>query len=63
MVLHNIKDAWSYLKEDKNLNVVVPCHKMLKKALKLDQVHTFGSLSMSQLIEKIDLMTEIAFFN
>ena len=36
---------------------------MLKKALKLDRVHTFGNLSVSQLIEKIDLMTEIVFFN
>ena len=36
---------------------------MLKQALKLDQVHTFGDLSMSQLLEKIDLMTELALFN
>ena len=37
---------------------------MLKKALKLDQVHTFGGdISMSQVVEKIDLMTEIALFN
>ena len=36
---------------------------MLKKALKLDQVHTFGDISKSQLVEKLDLMTEKAFFN
>ena len=33
---------------------------MLKKALKLNQVHIFGDISVSQLLEKIDLMTEIA---
>ena len=36
---------------------------MLKKALKLDQVHAFGGISVSQVVEKIDLMTEIALFN
>ena len=36
---------------------------MLKKALKLDQVHTFGDISPSQLLEKLDLMTEVALFN
>ena len=36
---------------------------MLEQALKLDQVHTFGDLSMSQLVEKIDLMTEMTLFN
>ena len=36
---------------------------MLKKALKLDQVHTFGDISKSQLVEKFDLMTEFALFN
>ena len=36
---------------------------MLKKALKLDKVHTFGDISMSQVVEKLDLMTEIALFN
>ena len=36
---------------------------MLKKALKLDQVHTFGDLSMSQLLEKIDYVVEMIFLN
>ena len=36
---------------------------MLKKALKLDQVHTFGDLSMSQLLEKIDYAVEMIFLN
>ena len=36
---------------------------MLKKALKLDQVHTFGNLSMSQLKEKMDLVTEVTVYN
>ena len=36
---------------------------MLKKALKLDQVHTFGDISKSQVVEKLDLMTETALFN
>ena len=36
---------------------------MLKKALKLNKVHSFGGLSMSQFVEKIDLMTEIVLFN
>ena len=42
---------------------VVPCHQMLKKALKLDQVHTYCELSMSQVLEKIDLVTEVTMFN
>ena len=33
---------------------------MLKKALKLDQVHVFGDISMSQLIEKMDFVAEKA---
>ena len=31
---------------------------MLSKALKLDQVHTFGDISMSQLKEKMDFLVE-----
>ena len=42
---------------------VALCHQMLKKALKLNKVHSFGGLSMSQFVEKIDLMTEIVLFN
>ena len=33
---------------------------MLEKALKLDRVHKFGDISMSQLSEKMDWLTEIA---
>jgi hypothetical protein len=33
---------------------------MLEKALKLDRVHTFGDISVSQLLEKINWLTEIA---
>ena len=36
---------------------------MLKKALKLDQVHTFGDISESQLVEKFDFVTERVLFN
>ena len=36
---------------------------MLKKALKLDKVHTFGDFSMSQIIEKMDFLAEIASTN
>ena len=36
---------------------------MLKKALKLDQVHTFGNISKSQVVEKLDLTTEMALYN
>ena len=36
---------------------------MLKKALKLDQVHTFGDVSKSQVMEKLDLTTEMALYN
>jgi hypothetical protein len=36
---------------------------MLVKALKLDQVHIFGDLSMSQLLEKIDFSIERVEFN
>ena len=44
-------------------NSVGPCHQMLKKALKLDQVHTFGNISVSQLVEKFDFVTERVLFN
>ena len=36
---------------------------MLVKALKLDQVHIFGDLSMSQFLEKIDFAIERVEFN
>ena len=36
---------------------------MLVKALKLDQVHIFGDLSMSQFLEKIDFSIERVKFN
>ena len=32
---------------------------MLRKALKLDRVHTFCDISMSQLLEKIDFLIEL----
>ena len=41
-------------------NVVVPCAKMLEIALKLERVHTFGNISVSQLLEKINWLNEIA---
>ena len=43
-------------------NAVYPCLNLLKKALKLDQVHTFGDLSLSQLVEKLDFLTEKAYY-
>ena len=36
---------------------------MLKKTLKLDQVHSFGDFSKSQVLEKFDLMTEMVLHN
>ena len=36
---------------------------MIKKALKLDQVHLYGDLSMSQLKEKMDLVNEVTVHN
>ena len=36
---------------------------MLKKVLKLDQVHIFGDISESQLKEKMDFLTERAIAN
>ena len=42
------------------INAVIPSRKILKIGLKLDEVHTFGDLSKSQLIEKIDYLTEIS---
>ena len=36
---------------------------MLKKVLKLDQVLIFGDISVSQLKEKMDFLTEIAIAN
>jgi hypothetical protein len=42
---------------------VALCPQMLKKALKLDQVHIFGDLSVSQLLEKMDLMNELTVYN
>lgn len=47
---------------EKKFNAVVPSHQMLKEALKLDEVHTFGELSKSQLIEKVDSVTEKTYF-
>ena len=41
------------------MEVVVPSSEMLKIALKLDRVHTFGDMSNSQLVEKIDWVTMI----
>ena len=37
----------SELQDKEKMNTVVPCRDMLKKALKLDQVHVFGDISMS----------------
>ena len=48
----------SELQDKEKINAVVPCRDMLKKALKLDQVHIFGDISMSQLLEKIDFVIE-----
>ena len=61
MLYHNEFFGDDSLQND--FNAVVPCHQMLKKALKLDQVHTFGDISKSQVVEKLDLMIEIALFN
>ena len=36
---------------------------MLKKALKLDRVHIFGDISLSQLLEKMDFLTEFGLTN
>ena len=36
---------------------------MLKKALKLDQVHAYGDLSISQFKEKMDLLIEFTVHN
>ena len=36
---------------------------MLKKALKLDRVHTFGDFSDSQIFEKIDFLIELSLSN
>ena len=44
-------------------DVVAPCAKMLKKALKLDRVHIFGDISLSQLLEKMDFCTELGLAN
>lgn len=51
------------LHSEGDYNVVVPCRDMLIKTLKLDQVHTFGDFSKSQLIEKIDLIAEKTHLN
>ena len=40
--------------------VVVPSTEMLEIALKLDRVHTFLDMSVSQLFEKMNWLTEIA---
>ena len=53
----------SELQDKEKINAVVPCRDMLKKALKLDQVHIFGDISMSQLLEKIDFTIERINFN
>ena len=48
----------SELQDKEKINAVVPCRDMLQKALKLDQVHVFGDVSMSQVLEKIDFVIE-----
>ena len=53
----------SELQDKDKINAVVPCRDMLKKALKLDQVHVFGDISMSQFLEKIDFAIEKASIN
>ena len=47
-----------FLQEEWNL--VVPSSKMLEIALKLDEVHTFGDMSKSQLFEKMGWLIEKA---
>ena len=48
-----------YAKLTKLYNIVTPCISMLKKVLKLDRVFTFGDLSVSQILEKMDALIEI----
>ena len=36
---------------------------MLEVALKLDRVHTFGNISLSQLLERMNWVTEMAIIN
>ena len=63
MVLYHNVVGYNHVLDDhlqNEYNAVGPCHQMLKKALKLDQVHTFGDISESQVVEKMDLMTEMA---
>ena len=40
-----------------------PCVTMLKEALKLDRVHKFGDISISQILEKMDFVTELTLIN
>ena len=49
-------DDW--LESEEHLNVVIPSKKILKLCLKLDEVHVFGNLSKSGIIEKIDYLIE-----
>ena len=47
----NLQEEW---------NLVVPSSNMLAIALKLDEVHTFGDMSKSQLFEKMGWLIEKA---
>ena len=46
------------ISHDNTYGNVVLCHKILKYGLKVDRVHTFESLSLSQLEEKITWVIE-----
>ena len=61
---HNYIDKGKHCDELQNeYNVVTPCATMLKKALKLDRVHTFGDFSDSQIFEKLDFLVELSLSN
>ena len=61
VLYHNrINNRGEHLRDlQKKYNVVVPSTEMLEIALKLERVHTFGDISVSQLLEKINWLTEI----
>ena len=53
VLYHNPRKDEYDKKLDTDFNLVSPCQEMLQKTLKLNRVHVFGDISISQLDEKM----------
>ena len=62
VLYHNFLNSRGKFDDDlqNEWDVVVPSTKMLEIALRLDRIHTFGNISMGQLLEKMGWVIEFA---